>query len=160
MLLSYNAPMLNIGAVQLGNVPRVVLCANGDSPAVARAAREGVDIIEARVDLFHRLAPASVLSEVRALRRHRVPLIGTVRSASQGGAASITETRRLELYVMMAPLVEAMDVDLTAGAVADIMQVARSHKKTLMLSHHDFNGTPSDAALARIVDKAKPSGPI
>ena len=146
--------MLKIGSVQLGNVPRVILCVDGNLSAVAQAAGEGVDILEIRVDLFRNLAPASVVTEVRALRRHRLPLIGTVRSELEGGAASITEIQRIELYTKVAPLVDAIDVDLAAKTLTEIIKVVHSNKKVLILSHHDFNGTPAEATLTHIVKKA------
>ena len=105
--------MLKIGSVQLiGGVPRVVLGVDGKSSVVAQAANEGVDILEIRVDQFEKLSSAFVVDEVKVLKRHALPLIGTIRSRVEGGKAEIEESHRLDLYRQISPLVDAIDIDL------------------------------------------------
>jgi 3-dehydroquinate dehydratase-1 len=136
----------------------VVLCVDGDSPVVAQAAGEGVDILEARVDRFSELDPESVADEVQALQRHQLPLIGTVRSAREGGAASMAERHRAQLYARIAPLVDAVDIDLSAAILQEVIRAARSSKKTLILSYHDFDRTPPEETLRGVVRKARALG--
>lgn len=147
--------MLKIGDVQLGEIPRVVLCVDGESSPVAQASGEGVDILEVRVDQFDgALTGERVVNEVKVLKRHELPLIGTIRGQSEGGKAKLTDEQRAALYQHISPLVDAIDVDLSASILKDVVAIARRNKNTVILSYHDFQGTPSEARLDEIVRKA------
>lgn len=147
--------MPQIGSVKLGECPRVVLAVDGDSSSVARASRAGVDILEARVDLFPgRFTARRVVDAVTVLQRHKRPLIGTIRGQHEGGKATLSDEERVRLYQHLSPLVDAVDVDLRAALVKPVLAFARRHHNTIILSHHDFHGTPSDAVLRRLVNQA------
>ena len=151
--------MLKIGGVKLGEVPRVVLGVDGESPAVAQAAGEGVDILEVRVDLFEGpRTPGNVVDEVKVLKRHEMSLIGTIRGQGEGGKAKFSDAQRADLYQKISPLVDAMDVDLSATILKPVVALARRNKNTVILSHHDFHGTPSESVLKQIVNKATALG--
>ena len=151
--------MLKIGGVKLGDVPRVVLAVDGESPAAAQAAEEGVDILEVRVDLFSgSLTSASVVDEVKILKRHGMPLIGTIRSQRERGKAKLSGAQRADLYQNISPLVDAIDVDVSDGILKPVVALARRNKNTVILSHHDFHGTPSEATLEQVVRNATALG--
>ena len=152
--------MLKIGDVKLGNVPRVVLGVIGESPVVAQAAGEGVDILEARVDLFvGQLTQASVIDEVKVLKRHEMPLIGTIRGKGEvRGKVKLSDAERADLYQKISPLVDAIDIDLSATILKSVVAAAQRNKNTVILSHHDFDGTPSESRLKQIVGKASKLG--
>ncbi len=151
--------MLSIGSVQLGNVPRVVLGVSGDDPALAQARAAGVDILELRIDQFDDLAPESVSREIKAIRKHGLPLIGTIRSRAEGGKSRIPDAKRASLYQRVAQWVDAVDIELSSG---DVLKRARpvieKHKNVLIISYHHFSGTPADTQLAEIVDHAVAEG--
>lgn len=152
--------MLKIGGVKLGEVPRVVLGVVGESDAVARAAGEGVDILEVRIDLFEgQLTQASVVNEVKTLKRHEMPLIGTIRGKGEvRGRARLSDVERADLYQKISPLVDAIDIDLSATILKSVVTAAYRNKNIVILSHHDFNGTPSESGLKQIVGKATELG--
>ncbi len=152
--------MLKIGDVKLGQLPRVVLGVIGESPVVAQAAGEGVDILEVRVDLFGGpLTPASVVDEVKVLKRHEMPLIGTIRGTGEvRGTVKLSDSERADLYQKISPLVDAIDIDLSAAILKSVVAAARRNKNTVILSHHDFDGTPSESRLKQIVGKASKLG--
>ena len=146
---------MRIGTVSLGTIPRVVLGVDGNAPAVTQAAEAGVDILEVRVDLFEHVTADRVRDEVKALKRHGLPLIGTIRSPKEGGGrAKLTDAQRLELYDVLAPLVDAIDVELHASIVKSVSAAARRHEATLILSYHDFQRTPAAQELERISEAA------
>lgn len=147
-------PDLKIGDVKLGTLSRVVLGVDGECPAVAEAAQAGVDILEVRVDLLDTLAPSQVVSEVKVLKRHEMPLIGTIRSQAEGGKANVSDTQREDLYKRISPLVQAIDLDLSSSILKPVIAAARRNKNTVILSHHNFKKTPNDATLTDIVKKA------
>lgn len=141
---------VKIGPLALGKRPVVVLAVQGDAPALARVVREGADILEARVDAFKRVEPASVARVVRGLRRHGRPLIGTVRWRREGGKAALSEEERWALYRAIAPWVEAMDVELRATGLCErVIALAHRLKRTVIVSCHDFRRTPPVGTLER-----------
>ena len=150
--------MLKIGGVQLGELPRVVLGVDCECPPVADAAQCGVDILEVRVDLFDNVTPNDVVSEVKVLKRHELPLIGTIRSRAEGGKANLNDAQREGLYKQISPLVHALDIDLSSSILKPVIAMARRNKNAVILSHHDFKKTPNDEALAEITKKANALG--
>lgn len=150
--------VLKIGDIELGVLPRVVLGVDSECSAVADAARAGVDILEVRVDLFADLAPTRVVNEVKVLKQHEMPLIGTIRSRAEGGKSALTDSMRADLYKRVSPLVHAIDIDLRSTILRQVLAEARRNKNTVILSHHDFKQTPSETALAEIVRKAESLG--
>lgn len=147
--------MSKIGDVKLGDLPRVVLSVDGESHAVAQAAREGVDILEVRIDQFSgKLTAQSMVNEVKILKRHEMPLIGTVRADSEGGKAEISDALREEFYEAILPIVDAIDIDISAPILESVVLSARKNNNTVILSHHDFSNIPSDLQLREIVKKA------
>lgn len=146
---------VRIGRVRLGATPRVVLAVAGFQPSLVRMVRQGADLLEARVDRFRRRDPATVCREVLRLRRLGRPVIGTVRRHAEGGAARFSEAQRIALYAAIAPLVDAMDVELCSARVRErVLALARRHRIPVILSYHDFRATPSEATLERIIRQA------
>jgi 3-dehydroquinate dehydratase I len=148
-----------IGDVQLGNVPRVVLVVSGDAPALRHAAEHGVDIFELRVDQLRTSDVARVVAEVKLIRKHRLPIIGTVRSAKEGGAGDLSDSKRAALYEAIFPLVDAIDIEVSSvQAIAATVRRARENGNVIILSHHDFSKTPSRAELSHIAATASELG--
>jgi len=88
------------------------------------------------------------------MKRHAVPLIGTIRNQSEGGKADISESLREELYKEISPLVNAIDIDLDADRLESVVAFARTNNNTIILSHHDYNQMPSDSSLQETMGKA------
>jgi len=148
-----------IGSVQLGGVPRVVLRISRDDPLLAEAEQAGVDILELRVDQLRQHTEGAVVTEVKRLKRRGLPIIGTVRSPDEGGAGNLDIARRAVLYDAIIPLVDAVDVELNSASVLRAtLDVARQNRRTIILSFHDFSRTPSSSELEAIVARATEAG--
>ncbi len=126
-------------------VPIVERSMGAALPAMNHANRLG-DLIELRLDFIRhpRLAPLLAASER--------PLIVTNRRPEEGGQFKGDERRRLAI------LREAMDlgvefVDVEAGSKRSSLQELFIHKKRtrLILSHHDFEKTPTDKELQALL---------
>ncbi|HEX6276058.1 MAG TPA: type I 3-dehydroquinate dehydratase, partial [Polyangiaceae bacterium] len=106
-------------------VPHVIASFTDRTPErVLRAAvKNGLSLLEARVDLFENVEPAHV---VGVLERARAvaPVLATVRFRAEGGAWSRTERERLALYRAIAPHADALDVELDARIRADVARIA------------------------------------
>ena len=122
-----------------------------------RAARAGLDLLEARVDLFRDRTLESVGACLARAAKY-APLLLTIRSASEGGAWKARDAERLELYGALLPLVDAVDVELAAPIRRDVVRAARRAGRLIVLSQHDFARTPADAALDRVVERGLGAG--
>ena len=132
--------------------------ADDDSARAAAEARSlGVDVAELRIDRFSRTDVGHVVEQVRAFEG--LPVLATVRSAAEGGGWSGGEAARLELFREVAPLVDAVDVELSSReVVADVIAAAHAHDTLAIVSFHDFDRTPDIGALDAIVRAAKDVG--
>lgn len=117
----------------------------------------GGDMAEWRADYYeHGKDVGSVtamLSEIRALTGER-PLLFTFRSAAEGGARDLPE----DLYVawnravMESGNADLVDLELRRdpGRLKELIQEARRTGVKAVLSHHDFEGTPSKGEMLEI----------
>ncbi len=142
--------------------------------AAVRAARDGADLVEWRVDgLADRLLPGDSASALRLVRRliaeSPKPSIVTVRSADEGGAWRGPDDARVAFLEALGagdPAPRYLDLELAAfERSANLRQKARlavQHdrqprdlKTSLILSAHDFGSRPADllSRLARMVDE-------
>lgn len=121
------------------------------------AVRAGLELLEARVDLF-RDRELEPVGECLARAARFAPLLLTIRSASEGGGWKGRDAERLELYRALLPLVDALDVELAASIRPAVVQAARRAERLVVLSHHDFRRTPADGALERVVKRGLASG--
>ncbi len=110
-----------------------------------------VDLLEWRLDAFFKRygleETIDALSMLSDLPRH--PVLATNRTKSEGGLFDGAEHLRLEI------LGRAVDagaewVDLEDRIVESALQRFQSKKARILLSHHDFSGTPDRLSLRRL----------
>jgi len=153
------ARRLSIGKVQLGRVPRVVLVVDSDYATLSSARKNGVHLLEARIDRFKQTDSSFILKQLKALRKYNLPVLATVRSKSEGGRAKLTAAQRLIIYKQILPLIDAIDVELSSlPSLASIIPQARKKKKTIIISYHNFKKTPSEKELMLKLKKAFSKG--
>lgn len=145
--------------------PKPLFCAPlvaGDSAqllAQAEAARRAeADLVEWRADYCSDPAPAvfrDTLDPLRSTLAH-VPLIFTLRKKAEGGAREISqETRRACLEAVAGSgLADFVDIELDNedSFLEPVIRLCRDRGVRVILSFHDFVGTPSDELL---LEKAK-----
>ncbi len=124
---------------------------------VAAAKRAGVAIAELRVDLFARTSEDYL--EHQARRLSGLPTIATIRLAAEGGGWHGKEEDRIPLFEALLPLVDGVDVELSAAqTLVEVAALAKAQDKVLIVSHHDFEGTPSLEALIEVAARAAAAG--
>ena len=149
---------LSIGRVQLGPVPRVVLCAT-DARGGRLPPRCTPDLIEARVDLFKQHTPEYVQNILRTLRRSGYPIIATIRQATEGGRWHGSNRDRECLFKAVLPLVDAVDVELSSRTLASrVIEAAHAEGRPVIVSAHDLDRTPPATTLARRIRAARRLG--
>jgi len=132
--------------------------------AAVRAAAP--DIVEWRADFFQPLGDAKVVVETaRALRGALpgMPLLFTRRSAAEGGQkVSISEQAVVDVYaaVCEADCVDLVDYEMSnpAGGIQAVREASRRRGIGLVCSYHDFQETPSSAALEAQFRRAQELG--
>lgn len=110
-----------------------------------------VDLIEARIDAFE-----PVPDPLPVLQASKIPLIITIRHHREGGLQKLSEQARTALFTHLLPAASMIDLELrSAGALAGVIAAAREKNIAVILSHHDFNATPSLAKLKTLATAAR-----
>jgi len=127
--------------------------------AARRAQRDGADVIELRIDLFPDPETAAgrqtMLERVKEIKKAcSAPLLATVRGRQEGGKYPGDESSRAELYLALLPYAQAVDVEIKAGAVRQaVLPAANRMGAPIILSNHDFEQCPADAAIEALIEE-------
>lgn len=88
-----------------------------------------------------------VLAELRRIFGEAMPILFTIRTKSEGGRAelSLSDYCRLNLLAVQGEA-DFVDVELSAGqsAADELIQAVHRQGKKVILSSHDFSGTPKE----------------
>lgn len=139
---------LNIGPATIGKRPVIAAVVDKRYPdhIIEDLAGYGVEILELRFDLL-KCPPdeaASMARHVRTLGNYGI--IGTLRETPENRDV------RLEFYEAILPHVDSVDVEIVEDIKAKALAIAQNRFK--IVSHHDYNSTPSSALLERLSQKA------
>lgn len=153
--------IVKIGKAVLGRGPAIALTVTDSDNLrlIQKAKQRGANLIEVRVDSFRRLDNAWVNQKLRSFRKLGMPIIGTIRSRREGGRRFIPDSRRADLFKEILPFVDGVDLELGSERLRKaLLASAHRRRKQVILSYHNFRNTPSDAALAGLVDRARRAG--
>lgn len=118
-----------------------------------RSVRDAFDIIEVRGDFFK-----DVNTLVRAISMIRdsidKPILYTYRTKADGGKGDLLgEEYLLHLATVQKSIpVEYVDVEILQQSNPTIIEQLKRYSK-VVLSHHDFEGTPTDAVMNGIIEE-------
>lgn len=119
----------------------------------------GVDLVEWRLDTFIRKhSPEDALEalgRMAAIPRH--PVLATNRPTREGGTFEGDERLRLEI-LQRAAEAGAEWIDVENDVPMDLLERIQSAKARILVSHHDFSGTPDRAALQNLAAKMAQKG--
>jgi 3-dehydroquinate dehydratase-1 len=108
------------------------------------------DIVEVRLDKIGVDTPGW-LDHCRAINA-QIPVLLTIRLASEGGAWTAPEEQRLDLFQRARPVVSAMDVELHSQLLPVLSPT--------IVSFHDFQKTPPLPELQAIARRAAQCGDV
>jgi len=121
------------------------------------AARRHADLLEYRLDLA-----AAGLDALDS--EYELPVLVTNRVEEEGGHAQAGPTRLDALSrAIEKPAVEAVDIELVtlrSGRGQHVVDRAREHGVTVVVSTHDFTGTPDRQQLRALLDAASARGDV
>ncbi|MGH7441311.1 MAG: type I 3-dehydroquinate dehydratase, partial [bacterium] len=151
--------MPSIGTLSLGGVPRVALAvAKSEDPALKGVRTRGVDVLEARLDLW-RKDSSYVSASLTRLKALGLPILLTCRLRSEGGSWHGTENARIKLLLGHLKYADAVDIELLAAdSIREVSREVLRADKTLLISNHSMTATPKDAELEIRFDAAKRLG--
>ncbi len=122
------------------------------SDQIERAEKNGADIIEARLDLFKKIEKTEL--------RSTLPLIATNRTKKEGGGFKGSEKERIKILLSMLDIADAVDIELKSRLRDLVLKEARKRELTAIVSYHNFQETPSNSTLRKILKKALSIGDI
>ncbi|WP_370573563.1 type I 3-dehydroquinate dehydratase [Methanomethylovorans sp.] len=150
--------MVKIGGFDLSREPAVVAVISHSATEQAKAAQlQGADILEIRLDLLGIKDTKSALELLTSLKAEvNLPCIATNRLPTDGGRWEGPEEERIQLLLDVLPVVNAVDVELAASIDSRKKLVSRAHElnRTVIVSHHDFTGTPPMEEIGDILEMA------
>ncbi|MCJ2058649.1 type I 3-dehydroquinate dehydratase [Methylobacterium sp. J-048] len=152
--------------------PKIIVSLAGKTPeavleqARALAGRPEIDIVELRVDhLAEALDPAASAALVAPVAASigGKPLLATFRTKREGGETAIEAPRYAAIYqaLLDTKAVDLIDIEfalLEAPAVAAVQRRAQGAGVAVLLSHHDFAGTPPTESLLALLEEQAARG--
>lgn len=119
-----------------------------------------VDIVEARFDLALpdiALVFAPSLTSCAELEQTGTPVLATIRLIPDGGRWA-EDVTRLPWFDQALAVVSWVDIEIESAIAPDVVRLARARGKRVIISHHDFAGTPDLAVLSALTDRARAAG--
>jgi len=149
--------MLKLGKIKLGDFPKIAATISNLRLAFIKKAKEdGAQILELRLDELKKIDVSSIFSAVRIAKEQGMPVIATIRSKEEGGKKFISPQKRLQLFKMIIPEVDGIDVELSSNSILDsVVKFAHKFNKLAIVSYHNFAKTPSKEKLERIINESR-----
>lgn len=144
--------------------PRTLICASlmaASPPEFVEAARgaEDADLIEVRADALEGCTPDRVKELLgQVSQASEKDMILTVRPESEGGAFKGSEAVRKT--ILEAGLHDAcyVDLELEMPGLQDMVEKARDAGAAVIVSHHDFQGTPDKEEMIALLRREHDAG--
>jgi len=114
--------------------------------------RENVpcDMLEARLDLIG-WQEDGWLAACQAVESAGTPVLLTLRLAAEGGKWEDRDTHRAQHLFEAVDALSAIDVEHQSELAAILVERAAAQGKTVVLSYHDFERTPDDDTIRRLI---------
>jgi 3-dehydroquinate dehydratase-1 len=123
----------------------------------------GPDVVEWRADYMRGLEPEAVPRILQALReRVAGPLLFTCRASGEGGARGVSEPARVGILeaAVRSGQADLVDVELSTDPLlrSRLLRLARDKAVPMVVSTHDFRGTPEEPGLLRTLALQQETG--
>lgn len=143
-------PELKIGRISIGKRPCVVGTVSTPRALLSLCPRSlPCDIVEARLDRIG--LNDGWLEACRRIQAAGKPVIATIRLQAEGGSWSAPDRARENAFQAALEHLAAVDVEYRSPLRRRLAALAARHGKAVIISYHDFQGTPPLSKLKRIV---------
>jgi 3-dehydroquinate dehydratase type I len=117
-----------------------------------RAKSAGADLIEVRLDYINVGASNTIDELEKLVKQDSVPLVATNRQYEQGGEHPQEEEQRVKTLTRAAAVgFQYVDIELTTSKLKSTVQKVKDYGAKAIVSFHDFEGTPADTDMEKIV---------
>ena len=114
------------------------------------------DLFELRLDAL----AGSIQTVRKEIDKLSSPFIITARHPREGGVNQLSSRERRKLLLAFLPRAACVDIELrSTRALASVLRAARTKNVSVIISFHDFRGTPSASRLDEIARRAQSLGP-
>jgi 3-dehydroquinate dehydratase-1 len=134
-----------------------------DKRTVVKALAQGANVLELRVDTFGKRSPESIVRGIKRLRGYEgaenTPLILTCRARSEGGVQDISLKEKALIFTALMSYVDYIDIELRkASRFSGVIASAKKAGTGVIISYHDFKGTPRAPRLEALIQQGKALG--
>lgn len=142
--------------ISLGEKPLIALPVDDKEfeKTVETAKEKGIDIIELRIDQFSDRSLDYVVNKASFVKELGLGIIATIRSAKEGGT-HISDYERERIFKAVAPYSDILDIELSSETMIEkVIKISKENNCLTLISYHDFEKTPSEEEIQKIIDKA------
>lgn len=122
-------------------------------PALLADPNPGCDVVEVRLDRMD-TAASDWEAALRTIEADGYPVIATIRIPAEGGQWQQSDEDRQPLFERALAAVACIDIELRSPLLPGLAAQAEASNKAIIISHHDYERTPSLDELARVFDQA------
>ena len=151
-------PTVRLGNLQVGRTPRIagtVHLKSELSRLPEFVEKNIVDILEFRADQLYQQGREVLTNSLIEMKEFQLPIIATIR---KGEGYNFGEPERLELFKQLIPEVDAIDIELKTEIRDEVVEIAKSHNKSVMISEHNLTETPPDEEIEKLLFDSVSSG--
>jgi len=143
-----------IGQLTIGTPPRVVgtISTRESLRSVDPTDDYACDVVEVRLDEIGS-DTHGWMKDCQAIEAAGFPVILTLRLAGEGGKWSETDEKREPILSAAMESLACVDVELTSKLCASLCRQAQELKKSIIVSSHNFQRTPSYDELKEVLDR-------
>ncbi len=123
--------------------------------AVKNSINAGADLIEFRIDAMDHPDPDEVSNIIKDVNH---PMIATNRMIQEGGLFKGSEAERTDILLAAAKHADIIDIELQTDE--KYMDKIIKASKSTIISYHNFERTPSEDVLLKIVNQERELGDI
>ncbi|MCC5842925.1 MAG: type I 3-dehydroquinate dehydratase [Verrucomicrobia bacterium] len=114
--------------------------------------RKQCDAVEARLDGFDLTDLPAVLQAIQRAEALGIPVIATLRLPEDGGKWTGADAARLPILEAVLKVASTIDIEADSALRPALCEQAAALGKPIIVSRHDFNGTPPLADLNRMIE--------
>jgi len=155
MLMYMNTPIVQFGALPVGDPARVVGIVSSLKTvnALLTDPAPGCNIVELRLDRIG-VGAADWIDAAHAIEEKGVPVIATLRIPEEGGHWQGTDEERRPHLLKALEHCACLDIELRSPLLPEIATEAACRNKALIISHHDYEKTPRLDELRDVLRRA------